>query len=129
MPGVQELDGGVWNISSERFCTRRDEEWIVSAPYREQRRLRLPEIFLESRVQLDVVCIVEKQIQLNIHVTGARDHRSVKRVPPRRDNIRVWHPCCVLPFDFVGAESFPHSFTILGRWFAPIAANGSPCVA
>src|SRR5438093_2830801 len=34
---------------------------------REQRRRCVPEILLKGRVELPVVCIVEKPIQLNVH--------------------------------------------------------------
>ena len=60
-----------------------------ACPISRAEALCFPEILLEGRAELHVVCIVEKQIQLNLHVAGPRDHRGIERVTFRRDDFAV----------------------------------------
>ena len=69
--GIQELDSGARNVATKRFGARRDKVEIVLAPDRQQWRLRRTEILLKFRIELHVVCVIEKQIELNVYVAGA----------------------------------------------------------
>src|SRR5580658_5152462 len=66
VPGVEEADECAWNIPLEGFGSRGQEEWVVLAPNRQQRRLMRSEISLELRVESDVAGIVEQQIKLRL---------------------------------------------------------------
>src|SRR4051812_8049499 len=66
VPGVEEADIGVRNIALERFGSRGQEERIVLAPHRQQRRLAISEIGVEVRVESDIAGIVEQQIELRL---------------------------------------------------------------
>ena len=70
MTGVKELHHGVRIVALERFGAGRNEEGIVLAPDREERRLVLAELVLEGRIERDVALVVAKQIEL--HVVRAR---------------------------------------------------------
>src|SRR5271165_3659642 len=60
MSCVKELNLRVRQVPSKRFRPGGNEEGVVLAPDREQRRLRLPKVFLEFRVELYVRRIVQK---------------------------------------------------------------------
>jgi len=51
---VEEADDGTRNIALERLRAGRQEERIVLAPRRQQRRPLRAEVFLERRVQRDI---------------------------------------------------------------------------
>src|SRR5271165_3548988 len=70
--GVEELDRGIGIVPLKGFSTWGNEVEIMLAPDRQQRRLRGAEILLKLRIQLHVVGIVEKQVQLNVHIAGSR---------------------------------------------------------
>src|SRR5580693_7888319 len=52
MTGIEELHLRVRQVLSKGLCSRGNEERIVLAPYRKQRRLRPTKIFLEFRIKL-----------------------------------------------------------------------------
>ena len=52
--GIEEADLRLGQVALERLGARRDEERIVLAPDRQQRRLMLAEIGLEGGVERDV---------------------------------------------------------------------------
>jgi hypothetical protein len=81
---VQKLHGGVGVIARRGFRAWRDEERVVLAPDREQRRLRFAEVLLEGRVEFYVVSVVEKEIQLNVHVAGALETNARTSMTKRR---------------------------------------------
>src|SRR5712672_4587327 len=45
--GVEEANNRARNIALERLGTRRQKEWVVLAPHRQERRLVPAEVFLE----------------------------------------------------------------------------------
>ena len=89
MSGIQELHLSMRQIFLKCLCSRRNEERIVLAPDRKQRRLRFAEIFLEFRIELYVRGIVEKQVELNFFVAWALEQRRIQRVGLRRDTLRI----------------------------------------
>src|SRR5580704_18922900 len=99
------------------------------APDGKQRWLGLAKILLEGGVQLDVVGVVEKQVQLNVHVAGPLNHCGVEAETFRRNSIRMRDAVCILGAKALGAQCVTEDFAILRRWFSPIALDGSPCVA
>src|ERR1700758_2656444 len=66
MAGVEEADYGVRDVALERLGTRRQEERIVLAPHREERRLVVAEALLEGRIERDVALVVAEQIELQL---------------------------------------------------------------
>src|SRR5215471_1130854 len=69
LSGIEELNLRARYVLPKRFGSRRNEKRIILAPDRKQRRLRLPEIFLESRIQFHIRCVIQKQIELNLFVS------------------------------------------------------------
>src|SRR6185503_14409277 len=69
MSGIEELDRCVRQVFAKRLGSRRNEEGIVLAPDRKQRRFRFAEIFLKFRIELHVRCVIEKQIELDVFVS------------------------------------------------------------
>src|SRR2546428_12682192 len=66
MAGVEEADDGVRDVALERLRARRQEERVVLAPHREERRLVSSEIPLEGRVERDVALVVAEQVELHL---------------------------------------------------------------
>ena len=90
MSGIQELNLGARYIFPERFRSSGNEERIVFAPDRKQRRFRFTEILLEFRVHPQVRCVIQKQIQLNLFIPltfeESRKLRSLAEMPKRSSN-------------------------------------------
>ena len=97
--GVEKLDGGVWVVALECLGAGRDEVGVVLAPDGEQRRLRFAEVLLEFGVELYVVGVVEEEIELDVHVAGARDQSGVEGVAFGRDHVGVGDAVGVLRAD------------------------------
>src|SRR5262245_28168142 len=85
VPRVEEVDDRTRNIALERLGARRQEERIVLAPHREQRRPVRAEVLVELRVQSDIARVVEEQVELDLVVAGTSEQRRVERVALRRD--------------------------------------------
>jgi hypothetical protein len=60
------------DVAPERLGAGRQEERVVAAPDRQQRRLVLAEIRLERRVQRHVARVVQEQVELDV-VRAGRD--------------------------------------------------------
>src|SRR5262245_65596331 len=82
---LEEADHRTWNVALERLGARRQEERIVLAPRRKERRPPRAEVFLELRVQRDVAGVVEEQVELDLIVAGPSEQRRVERVALGRD--------------------------------------------
>src|SRR5262245_21400545 len=65
VPGVEEAVDRTGNVAPERLGTRRQEEGIVLAPDRQERRPVRPEVVLEGWVESDVALVVAEQVQLD----------------------------------------------------------------
>src|SRR5262245_11271549 len=85
--GIEKLDTRIWVVAEEGLGACRQEIGIVLPPDREQRRPPFPKIVVEGWVQLHVVCVVKKQIELNVGVAGSRHQRSIKRIAFGRDHL------------------------------------------
>src|SRR5271170_4193929 len=68
---IQELNLRIRQIFSKRLSSGENEEWIILAPDRQQRRFRSPKIVLKLRIKLHIRCVVQEQIELNLFVSRA----------------------------------------------------------
>ena len=75
VPRVEQVHFGIGDIPPECRSARRQEERVVLAPNSKERRLKLAEVFLELRVELDVAGIVQEEIELE--PSRATDMRSM----------------------------------------------------
>ena len=80
-------------IALERFGAGRQEEGIVLAPHRQERRLVGAEIFLEGRIERDVALVVAEQIELHLVGAGPRQIEIVERISVRRNRVASATPC------------------------------------
>ena len=79
MPGFEEVDLGVWIIPLEGLRPGRQEERIVLAPYRKDRRTPGAEVVLEFGIERDVALIIAEQVELNLVIAGAAQRRASRR--------------------------------------------------
>src|SRR5262249_13664623 len=82
---LEEADHCTWDVALERLGARRQEEWIVLTPHREQRRPTRAEVFLGLRIQRDITGVIEEQIELDLVVAGPSEQGRVERVALGRD--------------------------------------------
>ena len=97
MPGVEEQDLRVRIVPLEGFGPGREKERIGLAPHGECRRPVDAEVFLELGIELDVIRIVEKQIQLNVLIAGAPQQGRVERIGLWGHTRLIGGPVRVLP--------------------------------
>ena len=71
--GVEEPDLRVRDVALEGLGAGRQEERVVPAPEREQRRPAAAEIFLEFRLERDIAGIVEEEIKLDLVNAGTSE--------------------------------------------------------
>src|SRR5215467_5419016 len=130
MSGIEELNLRVRYVFPKCFCSRRNEERIVLAPDRQQRRFRLAEIFLKFRIQLHVRRVIQKQVELNLFVPRAFKQCSVQRVRLRRNPLRIRYTFGVLPARPSGCQNaLAENVPILCRWCTPVLTDRTPCIA
>src|ERR1700722_4800857 len=92
MAGVEEAQSGAGNIALERFGARRQEERIVLAPHRQERRLVFAEIVLEGRIERDVALVVAEQIELYFVGPRTGEVEGVETITVRRYRRLVGDP-------------------------------------
>ena len=85
------------NIAFERFGAGRQEERIVLAPDRQERRPMLTEVVLERRIERDIALVVAEQVQLHLVSAGARQIEVVERLAVRRHRRSVGYAVGILP--------------------------------
>src|SRR5262245_1148085 len=85
VPRIEEADDHTRNIALERLGARRQEERVVPAPHRQERRPVRAEVLVELRVQCDVAGVIEEQVELDLVVAGTSEQRRVERVALGRD--------------------------------------------
>ena len=51
VPGIEQVQFRVWIVAPESFSSGGDEEWIVLAPYGEQRGPVRADVLLEFRIE------------------------------------------------------------------------------
>src|SRR5271166_2253447 len=104
MSGIEEAHDRVRHVALERLGARRQEEWIVPAPKRQEGRLRGPEIALKGRVERDIAFVVAEQVELQIRRAGPSEVEIVERVAVGRDLRRVGYAVRVLPDRGLGLQ-------------------------
>jgi hypothetical protein len=77
---IEELYLRVRIVPLVSLRSRRNEERIVFAPDGQQRRLCLAEILLKRGIKLYIVGVIQKQVELNIHIAGPRINPVIQRV-------------------------------------------------
>ena len=85
---VEEPDDSPWDVSLECLGARRQEEWIVLPPNRQERRPVGAEILVEGRIERDIALVVAKKIELQLVGAGAGQVEVIKRIAVRRDSRR-----------------------------------------
>src|SRR5579863_9496563 len=97
MTRIQKLDTGVRNILPICLGPCGKEEWIVLAPNRQQRRLRLSEIVVKSWIEFHIRGVIAKQVELNIFIPWTLQQSSIQHVGFGRNGLRIAHAVRVLP--------------------------------
>src|SRR5215510_5832483 len=85
MAGVEEPYLSVAVVALERLRARRQEERVVLAPHRKQRRPMRAEVFVELRVERHIAGVIEEQVELDLVVAGPSEQRRVERIALGRD--------------------------------------------
>ena len=62
--GVEEAHHRIWEVACKRLGPLWQEERVVLAPHRQERRLVSAEIFLERWVERYIALVVPKQVEL-----------------------------------------------------------------
>ena len=83
---VGERMAALTRRDGERLGTGRQEERVVPAPDREQRRAMGADVFLEFGIERDVARIVEEQVELNLVHARALGVEGVERPSKRGDS-------------------------------------------
>jgi hypothetical protein len=96
MAGVEEMTSAL-GLSAKSLGLGRQEEGIVPAPDRQERRPRAGEIFLEARIERDIGGVVTEQVELYLVIAGTGHQRIVEPIGFRRDLIFVGRAVDILP--------------------------------
>ncbi len=70
---------------------------MAVCPRLQIRGLPFSEIFLEYWIEFYVVGIVEKEVELNVHIPWAREQGSVERVSLGRDDLGIGNAGGIFP--------------------------------
>jgi hypothetical protein len=87
-PG-HKLNLRINQLRLERTCPSRYKNLVVLTPDSKERRLMVAEVFVKQRIQRDVVLIVKKYIELNLHVSRTIEEILIEVVCFGRDRFRV----------------------------------------
>jgi len=87
------------------------------------------EIFLELRVKRDIAGVIQKQVKLDLIISGSRQKCRIEFVSFGRHQCRVLDAMQVLPFGRLGREELAESSAILRRRFFPILLDRIPALA
>ena len=127
--GVEEAHFGVRNVTPVRLGALREKERIVLAPDSQQRGTTAAEILLELRVQRNIACIVEKQVELNLIIAGAGEQGAVEREGFGRNHCFVRNAVEVLGLGRFPSEEVPQGCSIARSGFFPVFLNRVPALA
>src|SRR5678809_1226222 len=128
MPGIEELHLRTRIVPLERHGSGWEKERIGFAPDGERGWPVQAEVLLELGIQLDVTCIVEKQIQLNVLIAGTSQQSRVECIG-LRGYTRLIGPMRVLPPGGLrGQKGFQRS-PIFGTRVSPVLLNRIPARA
>src|SRR5215469_500154 len=129
MSRVKKLNLRVRYVFLEGFGAWRDEEGVILAPDRQQRRLRLAEIFLEFGIKLHIRCVIQEQVELNVFIAGALEQRRIQRVRLRRNTLGIRRAKRVLPTrSFCCQNAVAEYVSVLCSRLCPILSDRPPGV-
>ena len=83
--GIEEANIRTGDITLVSFSPRRQEEWIVAPPHRQQRWFTITEVGLEVGIERDVTGVVEEQVKLRFVRPWARHVEVVERIAVGRN--------------------------------------------
>ena len=126
MSGVEEADVRIGKIAPKCFGARRQKEWIVLAPGRQERRLMFGEIGVKLRVQCHVARVIEKQVELDFVIARPRQKGGIKRIGFRRNQLLVKDALDILPPGGFRREEGAKSCAVRRRRLAPIGLDRIP---
>src|SRR5215472_4307759 len=130
MSGIEELNLGARYIFPKRFRSWGNEERIVLAPDRKQRRFRFTEIFLKFRIQPHVRRIIQKQIELNLFVPRTFEEGRIQRVRLGRNTFRMRYAVGVLPARSSSCQNALTKYVAIPcRGFSPVLSDWTPSIA
>src|SRR5215467_5455112 len=130
MSGIEELNLGAGYIFPKCFRSRGNEERIVFAPDRKQRRFRLSEIFLKPRIEPHVRRVIQKQIELNLFVPRTFEKGRVQCVRLRRNTFRMRYAVGVLPArSSICQNALTEYVPVLCRGCSPVLSDRTPSIA
>ena len=78
MAGVEQVHLSTWIVSAEGLGAGRQEEGIVPAPDRQERRPMAGEVFLKTRIKRGGGRIVTEHIELDLVIDGTGHQRVVE---------------------------------------------------
>src|SRR4029079_3367769 len=114
-----------WIIPRKGMRSGREKKRIMLPPDGKCRWPMFPKIFLNAWIELHIVPIVEKQIQLNVLVARACQQGAVEGIGLRR-NARLVRALRVLPFAGVWRQERSQRVPMLSRRMRPVPLNRIP---
>ena len=87
MDGIEEMNLGIRIVASECLRSSRHKERIIFSPDRQQRWTSFAEKSLKLRIERDVTCIVQKQIELYFVVPPDMPAKRIAEWDAIRDEI------------------------------------------
>src|SRR5262249_48787504 len=127
--GIKKAHNRAWIVAFERLGTNREEERIVLAPYRQQRRLMAPETLVAGVGKCDVAVVISEEVELRVIGAGSGQVKGIERVAVGRNQRRVGYAVCVLPAGCLGREEGSERLSVRRRRVLPIGPNRTPAVA
>jgi DNA-binding CsgD family transcriptional regulator len=124
--GVEKADVRARDVTLEGFGASRQEERVVLAPHREERRPAGAEVLLPRRVERHIAGVVEEQVELDLIVAGAAQVVVVEAVAVRADPRRVRDAVRVLPDRGLRLEHRADRFPVGLRRVLPVGLDGIP---
>src|SRR5579872_4490706 len=126
---IVKMHLGAGIVALECFRTRGQKKWVTLAPDGQHGRQTCAEIFLELRVERDIAGVIQKQVKLDLIISGSRQKRRIEFVRFGRHQRRVLDAMQVLPFGRLGREELAESSAILRCRFFPILLDRIPALA
>ena len=130
MSGVEEAHRRVRDVALERLGARRQEEWIVLAPRRQQRRLVGAEI-VAGRSDRARRCSYSRRTgrAARRRRRAGRDRNCRASSRPARPCVGSGHAMRILPDGRLRLEEGAQRLTVCGRSVLPIGPDRIPAVA
>src|SRR5690554_295725 len=128
MSCVEEVNLRIRQIPPVSVSACRQECGIMTTPNGQERREVLAKVSLESRIQRNVVAVVEDQIKLDVLRAWARHVGDVKFVAIGRQVLLIRSGAILPVADRVRCERRSAGFPVARGWVAPIGFPWPPFV-